>query len=157
MDRHYKPSGKSTNYEEISSFFSRLSAVTHPPVQPSVADLAVRNKLASYAEFNAAAMNTRGADGRAVADVLNTVGIYVPNRLPKDIKDIPYMRQQPRTAPLQPGDVVVVGPQVNHGSQEASNGSAFIVTKNRMAASDHIAKIPNLSRFNDVRIYRVEN
>src|SRR5262249_10284758 len=105
--------------------------------------------LADSAVAVAQKMNTHGYSARALRESLHENGIEIPRSDAKDIKEIPGMQQLPRDTKLQPNDVVVWG-----ATAQAPHGGSFVYTKDGQAASDHIASVPALGQFPEVRIFR---
>jgi hypothetical protein len=118
---------------------------------PSALETEFQNHLAVAAKAVAENMGTRGLAAKGTREALHDVGIDIPPSDSADIKQIPKMHEVNRSSVLEPGDVVVVD-----RTAQMRHGNSFVVTNDKLAASDHVAQIPNLSSLPNVHIFRTD-
>jgi hypothetical protein len=108
-----------------------------------------RESLVQYADLVAVKMHSSGMSWEANCRALRSMGIQAPAGDAKDVQSIPGLSKMPADTQLQPGDVVITGSTATQRS-----GNSFIVTEDMKAAADSFHKIPDLTKYKDVRVFR---
>jgi hypothetical protein len=111
----------------------------------------LRRRIAESADQMAVGMHPNGLSWAANWRALKAAGIDAPSGNATDIQAIPGMTKMPADSKLRPGDVVIIG-----ATDTLRWGDSFIVTEDMKAASAGFHKIPNLTKYKDVRIFRTE-
>jgi hypothetical protein len=122
-----------------------------PPAK-SQTDNALGRRIAEAADHIARSSYPDHMSWKAVGDALRLGGIDAPRGTATDIQAIPDTTRMPVGTKLQPGDIVVTGATDKH-----PKGNSFVVNEDMKAVSNHIRRIPDLTKLSDVRIFRPDH
>jgi hypothetical protein len=131
--------------------YEHLAYKAEPPPK-SQTDNAVGRRIAEAADHIAHRGYPDGMSWKAVGDALRLGGIDAPHANAADIQAIPDTTRMPAGTKLQPGDIVVTG-----ATDRQPYGNSFVVNEDMKAVSNHISRIPDLTKLSDVRIFRPDH